>query len=116
MTKFVACVLAAIVALSYAPPLRASERVSPNDTARFLAGLHPSPDSPLSALTKSAVWQRHAARFDTLFELKNRDSLNKIRVSQRGRSRTRIVRCCIFLAARTFCTRTRSLETRRYTF
>ena len=80
MTKFVACVLAAIVALSYAPPLRASERVSPNDTARFLAGLHPSPDSPLSALTKSAVWQRHAARFDTLFELKNRDSLNKIRV------------------------------------
>jgi hypothetical protein len=80
MTKFVACVLAAIVALSYAPPLRASERVSPNDTARFLAGLHPSPDSPLSALTKSAVWQRHAARFDTLFELKNRDSLNRIRV------------------------------------
>jgi hypothetical protein len=80
MTKLVACVLAAIIALSYAAPLRASERASPNDTARFLAGLQPSPDSPLSALTKSAVWQRHAARFDTVFELKNRDSLNKIRV------------------------------------
>jgi hypothetical protein len=31
-------------------------------------------------LTKSAVWQRHAARFDALFELKDRASLSKIRV------------------------------------
>jgi hypothetical protein len=80
MTKLMACVLAAALFIACSPAVRATERATPDDTARFLAGLRPSPGSPLNALTKSAVWQRHAARFDTLFELKDRDSLSKIRV------------------------------------
>ena len=76
MTKLVACVLAAVLLITCSPAVRATERATPDDTARFLAGLRPSPGSPLSTLTKSAVWQRHAARFDALFELKDRASLS----------------------------------------
>jgi hypothetical protein len=79
MTKLVACVLAAVLLMTCAPATQAMERVTPDDTARFLAGLRPSPGSPLSALSKTAVWQRHAARFDALFEVKDRDSLARIR-------------------------------------
>ncbi len=80
MTKLVACVLAAALLIACSPAVRATERATPDDTARFLAGLRPSPGSPLNTLTKSAVWQRHAALFDTLFELKDRTSLSKIRI------------------------------------
>jgi hypothetical protein len=80
MTKMVACVLAAALLIACAPAIRATEPATADDTARFLAGLRPSPGSPLNALTKSAVWQRHAARFDSLFEQKDRDSLSRIRV------------------------------------
>jgi hypothetical protein len=81
MTKLVARVLAAVLLMACsAAAVRATERATPDDTARFLAGLRPSPGSPLNTLTKSAVWQRHAARFDALFELKDRASLSKIRV------------------------------------
>jgi hypothetical protein len=81
MTKLVARVLAAVLLIACsAAAVRATERATPDDTARFLAGLRPSPGSPLNTLTKSAVWQRHAARFDALFELKDRASLSKIRV------------------------------------
>jgi hypothetical protein len=79
MTKLLACLLAAMLLMTCAPAVEATERASPDDTARFLAGLRPSPGSPLSALTKTAVWQRHAARFDSVFEVKDRDSLSRIR-------------------------------------
>jgi hypothetical protein len=79
MTKLVVCVLAALLFVTCSPAVQASERATPDDTARFLAGLHPSSGSPLDALTKSALWQRHAAHFDALFELKGRESLSKIR-------------------------------------
>jgi hypothetical protein len=80
MTKLVVCVLAAVLLITSSPAVSATEHVTPDDTARFLAGLRPSAGSPLNTLTKSAVWQRHAARFDTLFELKDRTSLSKIRI------------------------------------
>jgi len=80
MTKLVAYVLAVVLLIACAPAIQATERATPDDTARFLAGLRPSPGSPLFALTKSAVWQRHAARFDSLFEQKDSDSLSRIRV------------------------------------
>ena len=79
MTKLVACLLAALLLMTGAPAARAAERATPDDTARFLAGLRPSSGSPLAALTKTALWQRHAARFDTVFEVKDRDSLSRIR-------------------------------------
>ena len=41
--------------------MRSAEIATPDDTARFLAGLPPSPDSPLAALTKDPNWQQHAS-------------------------------------------------------
>ena len=43
-------------------PARAA---SPNDVARFLAGLPPSENSPLSRLAGERAWQRHAASMDS---------------------------------------------------
>jgi hypothetical protein len=80
MTKLVVCVFAAVLLLTHALPAQSTEPASADDTARFLAGLRPSPVSPLNALTKSAVWQAHAARFNAVFELKDTASLSKIRV------------------------------------
>jgi hypothetical protein len=80
MTKFLACAFAAVLLAACVSTARATEDATPDDTARYLAGLHPSPDSPLNALARSAVWQRHAARFDGVFGQKDRESLSKIHV------------------------------------
>jgi hypothetical protein len=49
-----------------ASPVRAAD-VSPNDVARFIAGMPPAADSPLAALTKDKAWQDHAKTFDASF-------------------------------------------------
>jgi hypothetical protein len=49
-----------------AAPVRAAD-VSPNDVARFIAGMPPAADSPLAALTKDKAWQDHAKTFDASF-------------------------------------------------
>jgi hypothetical protein len=58
---------------------RAAETVTADDTARFLAGLPPSADSPLTPLTGDAAWQRHAKFFDTAFAQLEQRQLSKIR-------------------------------------
>ncbi|MGY4358439.1 hypothetical protein ACVW0J_004932 [Bradyrhizobium sp. i1.7.7] len=50
-----------------------------DDTARFLAGMQPSPDSPLVPLTKDPGWQRHAKFFDGAFAQLEQRQLSKIR-------------------------------------
>jgi hypothetical protein len=57
----------------------AAEAVSADDTARFLAGMMPSADSPLAALTRDPAWQRHARFFDTAFTQLEQRQLSKIR-------------------------------------
>lgn len=72
---------AAIVALALvllAPAVRAAE-VTANDTARFLAGLQPSANSPLLRLTTDPAWQRHAQFFDTAFAQLEQQQLSRIR-------------------------------------
>jgi hypothetical protein len=62
--------VAALVAglwLAAAVPAQAAETVTVNDTARFLAGMTPSADSPLMPLTKDPAWQHHAKFFDAAF-------------------------------------------------
>ncbi|MFL6795911.1 MAG: hypothetical protein ACJ8F3_00700 [Xanthobacteraceae bacterium] len=59
--------LAASLLLLTAAPVRAAD-VSPNDVARFIAGMAPAPDSPLAPLTKERAWQDHAKAFDASFE------------------------------------------------
>ena len=44
-----------------------AQPASANDTARLLAGMQPSPDSPLLALTRDRAWQQHANRFNAIF-------------------------------------------------
>jgi hypothetical protein len=78
MIRIEACILAALLLVTGTWAALPAERATPDDTARFLAGLSPSPSSPLTTLTKSAVWQTHASRFDALFDLKDRVSLSKI--------------------------------------
>jgi hypothetical protein len=69
--------LAAAVLLT-APAARAAEATA-DDTARFLAGMPPSADSPLTPLTKSPAWQRHARFLDSAFAQLEQRQLSRIR-------------------------------------
>jgi hypothetical protein len=73
-----AAILAGLLALS-AAPARSAEAVTPNDTARFLAGLPPDPGSPLAAMTNDPVWQQHARYFDRIFAQEDKSHLSRIR-------------------------------------
>lgn len=50
-----------------------------DDTAKFLAGMIPSSDSPLAPLTREGAWQRHAKFFDSAFEKLEQRQLSRIR-------------------------------------
>ena len=50
-----------------------------DDTARFLAGMPPSAQSPLTPLTKDPSWQRHARFFDAAFGQLEQHQISKIR-------------------------------------
>jgi hypothetical protein len=71
--------LAAVMFLATALPARAADTVTANDTARFLAGMAPSADSPLTPLTRDPSWQQHAKFFDTAFGQLEQRQLSKIR-------------------------------------
>ena len=58
---------------------RVARKATADDTARFLAGLRPSPSSPLAALTKDPAWNSHARNFDSLFAREEDAHLSKIR-------------------------------------
>ena len=78
MPRIVAAVLMAVLALNTAPA-RSSEGATANDTARFLAGLPPSSNSPLASYTKDPVWQQHARYFDSIFAREENAKLSKVR-------------------------------------
>ena len=56
-----------------------AQPASANDIARLLAGMQPSPDSPLMALTKEHAWQQYAKRFDAIFSNLENRQLTQIR-------------------------------------
>jgi hypothetical protein len=68
---------AASLLLVVAIPARAAD-VTADDTARFLAGMQPSADSPLVPLTKDPAWQRHAKFFDSAFAQLEQRQLSRI--------------------------------------
>ena len=70
--------LAALMVLSAAVGVRA-QTASEDDTAKFLAGMMPSADSPLLPLTNEAAWQRHAKFFDSAFGQLEQRQLSRIR-------------------------------------
>jgi hypothetical protein len=71
--------LAAVLLLPAAAPLRAGDAPTPNDTARFLAGMPVAADSPLAPLTKDGSWQQHARSFDGAFGRLDQGQLSRIR-------------------------------------
>jgi hypothetical protein len=62
-----------------------AQPASVNDTARLLAGMQPSPDSPLLALTKEQAWQQYATRFDAIFANMESRQLTRIRAWSRAK-------------------------------
>jgi hypothetical protein len=74
--------IAAFVAalLLHAPqPAVAADGASFDDTARFLAGMSPSANSPLAPLTRDAQWQQHAKHFDSEWSALDSRQLGKVR-------------------------------------
>lgn len=71
-------VIFAIVLMAATGLARAAE-VTADDTAKFLAGMQPSADSPLMPLTKDPSWQRHARFFDNAFGQLEQRQLSRIR-------------------------------------
>jgi hypothetical protein len=72
-------VAAAAIFVATASPVHAADKVTANDTARFLAGMPPSAGSPLTPLTSDPSWQRHARFFDAAFGQLEQRQLSKIR-------------------------------------
>src|SRR5215468_3835782 len=72
-------VIAASLILAMALPGRAADSVTADDTARFLAGMQPSADSPLMPLTRDPAWQHHAHFFDSAFGQLEQRQLSRIR-------------------------------------
>ncbi len=70
---------ATIMFLAAAMPARAADPVTADDTARFLAGMAPSAQSPLMPLTQNPAWQHHARFFDAAFGQLEEHQLSKIR-------------------------------------
>ena len=75
---FAAALFAVVLALAIAPA-RSAETATPDDTARFLAGLPPAPGSPLAALAKDPGWAQHARFFDSIFAREDATTLSKVR-------------------------------------
>jgi hypothetical protein len=76
--KVTAALFAAAVMVSVIVPAQSAD-VTADDTARFLAGLPPSPGSPLAALANDPVWQQHARYFDSIFAREDSRTLSKVR-------------------------------------
>ena len=77
--RIIATILITLAVVSGAARASRSETATADDTARFLAGLRPSPNSPLAALTKDPTWISHAHYFDSIFSREENTNLSKIR-------------------------------------
>jgi hypothetical protein len=78
-TPIIATILITFTVVFGAARASCAEAATADDTARFLAGLPPSPNSPLAALTKDTAWISHARYFDAIFAREENAHLSKIR-------------------------------------
>lgn len=79
MLRLLRIAAAALALLAAAVSSANAAELTFDDTARFLAGMQPSADSPLVPLTKDPGWQRHAKFFDGAFAQLEQRQLSKIR-------------------------------------
>lgn len=79
----IAAVAAAVCLLAARVPAQDAQVVpvpNPvNDTARVLAGMQPSTDPAMVAVTQEGAWQQHAKFFDTAWEKLETRQLSKVR-------------------------------------
>lgn len=78
LTAVLAGLALAMLAASLPQAAQAAD-VTVNDTARYLAGLPPSPDSPLARWTGDGGWQQHASAFNVAWSRFERAQLAPIR-------------------------------------
>jgi hypothetical protein len=78
-TLKIAAATAALVFATAFGAAEAADTVTADDTARFLAGMLPSADSPLMPLTRDPVWQRHARFFDSAFAQLEQRQISRVR-------------------------------------
>src|SRR5579872_4921211 len=81
---FVAAIVAGLIAFT-SPAARSAETATPDDTARFLAGMPVALDSPLQPLTDTPAWRQHAHYFDYIFNREDKANLSKIRAFSQAR-------------------------------
>jgi hypothetical protein len=72
-------VVAAGLVLATSVRAQNNQTVSADDTARFLAGMQLSPDSPLAQIAQDPNVKQHAGYFDTAFDKVEKNQLSKIR-------------------------------------
>jgi hypothetical protein len=77
--KRIATVALTMLLFAAAVPVHAADPATADDTARFLAGMAPSAQSPLMPLTQDRAWQHHARFFDAAFGQLEERQLSKIR-------------------------------------
>jgi hypothetical protein len=77
--KKVAALVAGAVIVASAQGLAFAQGASPDDVAKFLAGMQPSAGSPLTGLTRNPGWQRHSKWFESNWDTLDKRQLSKIR-------------------------------------
>ena len=78
--RFLASIIGAcIVALTSTANVSFAASTSPDDTARFLAGMPPSALSPIAKYTGDSFWKQHAKSFDDSWSGLEKRQLSKIR-------------------------------------
>ena len=85
MVQIFRAALVALVFVGLPACIAKAESATPDDTARFLAGLQPAPGSALSALTRDRTWQAHAERFNAAFGRVEEHQLKHIRAWSHGK-------------------------------
>ena len=78
-TLKIAAAAAALLLATAVDAANAADTATADDTARFLAGMLPSADSPLMPLTRDPAWQRHAGFFDSAFAQLEQRQMSKVR-------------------------------------
>jgi hypothetical protein len=82
---FRATALGATVVIAHMAGGAHAQPASANDTALLLAGMQPSPDSPLLVLTRDRAWQQHANHFNAVFAKVRNHQLLRIQAWSRAK-------------------------------
>jgi len=78
-SRWTALIAAVVIVVASAAHAASAGTATPNDVARFLAGLPPAEGSPLAAPARERTWQRHAEAMESAWANIETRQLSKIR-------------------------------------